>query len=82
MENENDYKTFEENQKNINKIDFFPNDNNITNQLEMNKNPLNFTFKDKNNNLKETAKFKNIDEAEDDNFSFEDNNDYPSLSEL
>ena len=82
LENENDYKTFEENQKNINKIDFFPNDNNITNQLEMNKNPLNFTFKDKNNNLKETAKFKNIDEAEDDNFSFEDNNDYPSLSEL
>ena len=84
LQNENDYKNFEENQKNINKIDFFPNDNNITNQLEMNNNPLSFTFKDKNNNLKETGKFKNIGQTNDDdeNISFEDNNDYPSLSEL
>lgn len=84
LENENDYQTFEENQKNIKKLDFFPNNNNINNQLEMNNNPLSFTFKDKNNNLKETGKFKNNvnDQQDDDNISFEDNNDYPSLSEV
>ena len=49
----------------------------------MNNNPLGFTFKDKNNNLKETGNFKNIDQIDDDeNISFENNNDYPSLSEL
>ena len=50
----------------------------------MNNNPLSFTFKGKNNSLKETAKFKNNEQADDDNdnISFEDNNDYPSLSEV
>ena len=60
----------------INKLDFFPNDNNS--------NPLSFTFKDNNNDnknaSKETGKFKNFED--DDNNDDDDKNDYPSFSEL
>ena len=66
----------------INKIDFFPNDNNNMNNA-LNNNPLTYTFKDEKNNnipLKETGTF--IKNAENDNNDDDDKYDYPSLSEL
>ena len=66
------------NQKKISKFDF--NDNNTS---ENNSNPLNFTFKNNNNNnaLKETGKFINNNNIED-NIDENELNEYPSFSEL
>ena len=73
----NDDTLSERNPKILNKIGFFPNDNN---------NPLSFTFKDKNNNMKKTGNFndynKQIINEENNDINNDIVNDYPSLSEL
>ncbi len=80
-DNNNDNNISESEPKILNKLDFYPNENETKNP---NNNPLSFTFKDNKNNMKETAKFDNfnnqmIDDDDENNISY---NDYPSLSEL